>query len=68
LLAAGVPPVIAQAAAGNPTVLRAVAGRGVGQVPETVRARLAGGGEAVLKWDPAQNHYVQLADPGDKLE
>ena len=72
LLAAGVPPTVALAAAGNPAVLRAVTTRGFGQQaqaqpqtppqtpPQTIKLRLAGGGEAVAQWDAGEGRYVQV--------
>jgi len=48
LLQAGVPATTAQAAVGNPVVLKAVSGHAFGQAPETIKVRLAGGEDALL--------------------
>jgi hypothetical protein len=68
LLAAGVAPTVALAAAGNPAVLRAVTARGFGQQPQTqtIKLRLAGGGEAAAEWDPGEGRYVQVPAPAEK--
>jgi hypothetical protein len=72
-MALGVSPVIAQAAAGNPTLLRSIAGHGIApaqpstpQTAQTMKVRLAGGGDAVVKWDPTTHQYVQMAEAADK--
>ena len=84
LMAAGVPPAIAQAAASNPTVLKAIAGRTFApaqsatpqpgtpqaaqtpQPPQTMKVRLAGGGDTVVTWDAGLQQYVQVPPPADK--
>ncbi len=64
LLQAGVPPATAAAAARNPDVLKKIGGQAFGQAPETIKIRLAGGGETLLQWDPVGRQYVQAAVPG----
>jgi hypothetical protein len=73
LMSLGVSPVIAQAAAGNPSLLRSIAGHALTPVqpsapqpPQTMKVRLAGGGDAVVKWDPTSGQYVQVTEAGEK--
>jgi hypothetical protein len=69
LISLGVAPVVAQAAAGNQTLLRSIAGHALtpaqpatSQPAQTMKVRLAGGGDAVVKWDPTSGQYVQVTD------
>lgn len=75
LLSVGVPSPIAQAAVGNPTVLKALSGHVFAQPqpapprpasPQTMKVRLAAGGDAVVKWDPAAGQYVQVEAAAEK--
>jgi len=48
----------AAAAALQPDILKKIGGHAFSQAPETMKIRLAGGGELLLRWDPAARQAV----------